>query len=668
MQKISEILEELNSTDETNRLEAKRGSEIDKSIMETVCSFSNEPDLGGGMIVLGVIKEEHSLFPSYVVTGISDIDKLQNDFITQCTTIFNKPIRPLMEVENVVEKNGDKEIKKQVLKIWINEVSKETKPIYFVKKGIPRGIYRRIGASDIQCTEDDLSIFYDSPENNYDGSVIPESSYDDISEESINIYRKLRREVSPNAEELDYSDIELLESLSAIKKQRDEWKLTVTGLLVFGSRKALRRLMPMARVDYIRISGKEWVEDPENRFQTTLDMRGSLLELLPRVISTIADDLPKTFYLPEGKVQAEGDIGLPYRVLREAIVNAFIHRSYKVNQPIQIVRYSNRIVIKNAGYSLKSIDDIGKPGSISRNPNISAIFHETNLAETKGSGFKVMKKLLDKSKMMPPTFESSHQNNDFELRLLLHHFLNEDDYDFLAHYSKFKINDKQKIGLIFLREVQAINITTYKQLTGSTNREALIDLMDLCNKNLLLQKGKSNDIYFVAGEDYVTIKSRIALLKHFINLSNEIPTIKNKEVLKTLSKLKNSSRFNDVTFDDATSNDATSNDATSNDASSNDATSNNATSNNATSNDATSDDVTFNEKTSVRKRLNKEIIEKEILEYCSDTYRTKEEIASKVNRSVSYIRNFFINNLLERGLLKRKYSKINHPNQAYKSS
>ena len=110
------------------------------------------------------------------------------------------------------------------------------------------------------------------------------------------------------------------------------------------------------------------------------------------------------------------------------------------------------------------------------------------------------------------------------------------------------------------------------------------------------------------------------------------------------------------------------NSATSNDATSNDASSNDATSNNATSNDATSDDVTFNEKTSVRKRLNKEIIEKEILEYCSDTYRTKEEIASKVNRSVSYIRNFFINNLLERGLLKRKYSKINHPNQAYKSS
>ena len=55
----------------------------------------------------------------------------------------------------------------------------------------------------------------------------------------------------------------------------------------------------MFRVDYIREAGKEWVENPDERFESTIDMRGSLLELLLELLQ-IADDLPKGFYLPEG--------------------------------------------------------------------------------------------------------------------------------------------------------------------------------------------------------------------------------------------------------------------------------------------------------------------------------------------------------------------------------
>lgn len=42
----SELIEMLNTQDECTWIEAKKGSSIDNSIMETVCSFSNEPGLG----------------------------------------------------------------------------------------------------------------------------------------------------------------------------------------------------------------------------------------------------------------------------------------------------------------------------------------------------------------------------------------------------------------------------------------------------------------------------------------------------------------------------------------------------------------------------------------------------------------------------------------------
>ncbi|RYZ33251.1 MAG: hypothetical protein EOP49_36175, partial [Sphingobacteriales bacterium] len=59
MEPLKDIIERLNNSDESTSIEAKRGSAIDKSIMETICAFSNEPDLEGGTIVLGVVREEH---------------------------------------------------------------------------------------------------------------------------------------------------------------------------------------------------------------------------------------------------------------------------------------------------------------------------------------------------------------------------------------------------------------------------------------------------------------------------------------------------------------------------------------------------------------------------------------------------------------------------------
>lgn len=496
MYTTQEIIEILNTVDENVDLEVKKGNAIDKSVMESICAFSNEPNLNGGMIVLGIEREEHSLFPSYIVSGVENPDKLQSDIASQCASIFNFPIRPRVEIERFDDKN--------IIKIEVDELSAERKPLYFQKSGIPKGIFRRIGPTDQSCTEEDLSVFFGNSAENYDTTVIQNSSLDDISEESVELYRRLIRKVKPNAEELEFETQELLYALNAINTAKESAKLTLTGLLIFGKKMALRRLLPMCRVDYIRISGKEWVEDPDQRFESTIDMRGSLLELLPRAIAAIADDLPKGFYLPEGALQSKTETGLPYKVLREAIVNAFIHRSYKVNSPIQIIRYSNRIEINNAGYSLKSIDSIGDAGSFVRNPHIASVFHDTNLAETKGTGIKSMRKLLAKSQMLPPTFESSHAANNFTIRLLLHHLINEQDHNWLTKFEKFLLNDEQKTALIFLREVGAIDNLAYRQLTGVNLFQSSTDLRKMVSCGILQQKGNSKkNTYYVPGKIFL---------------------------------------------------------------------------------------------------------------------------------------------------------------------
>ncbi|WP_296273778.1 RNA-binding domain-containing protein [Rhodoferax sp.] len=60
-----ELLESLNLLDENEHIEAKRASEVGKSILETICAFANEPGLGGGWLLLGVVREDQALFPAY---------------------------------------------------------------------------------------------------------------------------------------------------------------------------------------------------------------------------------------------------------------------------------------------------------------------------------------------------------------------------------------------------------------------------------------------------------------------------------------------------------------------------------------------------------------------------------------------------------------------------
>jgi ATP-dependent DNA helicase RecG len=604
METIRDIIDMLNATDECVNIEAKKGSEIDKSILETVCAFSNEPGLGGGYIVLGVERDENTLFPFYTVTGVEDSDKIQSDISSQCASVFNSVVRPEIEVEKL--SNGN-----VAIKVYIPELPDAQKPLYFKSQNLPRGAFRRIGSSDQRCTDDDLFIFYNK-EDSLDSSVIKESSLDDISEEALTIYRKLRERVNPAAEELTYDDNELLQSLGCLKIESTSSYLTYTGLLVFGKRQSLRRLLPMVRVDYIRIPGNDWVSDPENRF-TTIDMRGPLIELVQRTFNSIADDLPKGFLLPENELQAES-IGLPVKVLREAIVNAFIHRTYRENQPIQIIRYGNRIEIKNPGFSLKPEDQLGEPGSKNRNPFIAAIFHETNLAETKGSGIRTMRKLMEQANMVPPTFESNHSSNQFTTRLLLHHFLSEEDILWLHSFNQFELNDSQKRALIFIRETGAIDNPAYRQLNGCDILKASSELRSLRDLNILVQKGKGRATYYQINPEFIINVSK-GLPDQFGGLSDQFEGL--------------SGQFEGL------------------------------------SGELPADLLTRIE--ALGKRTNdKQKINQIILDLCSRQPQSIKQLSSILHRNENYMLGF-VTNLRDQGLLEYVYPDMpNHPQQAYK--
>ena len=504
MRTAKELFAELNSFDENRRIEAKSASAVGKSMMETVCAFANEPGLCGGYLLLGAkrtgIAEDGR--PVYEPENIENTDKIQSDFVAMCNSMFNVRIRPIINVEEYLGKT--------VIVVKIEELPESQKPAYFAKRGLPEGAFRRIGPSDEKCSEEDMYLFYQSADT-YDSCIVDDADLDDIDENALNFYRKLRKEVNPDAEELTLNDVDLLRALGAIKKNKQGgYDLTYTGLLVFGKQMSLRRLVPSFRVDYIRISGNQWLADGDNRFEQTIDMRGPLILMVNKACSAVMDDLPKGFELKKDSMQASTPAILPNKVLREAIVNSYIHRSNRVNQPIQIIRYSNRIEIHNPGYSLKPQDDWGEPGSMLRNPRISEIFHDTNLAETKGTGIGAMRRLMKEAGLMPPTFESNHEANKFTARLLLHHFLSKENMEWLAQYAEFGLVNEQKLALVFVREVGAIDNATYRQLDSSiTHARARLEIHKLCDLGFIEKKGQGRNTYYIRTSKVVSLGERL---------------------------------------------------------------------------------------------------------------------------------------------------------------
>ena len=402
----NELYSQLLRLDETVQVEAKRGSQAGKSVLETICAFSNEPGIVEGYILLGVSQDQTT--KQYNIEGVTKLDEVQKNISSQCATMFNIPIRPQMRVEEIDGKN--------VLMIHVRELEPSQKPVYFKAQGLPKGAYRRVGTTDQRCSEEDLSLFY-SQNDSFETSVLYDTTMDDVDINALERYRLLRSKVNPMAEELMYTDENLLLALGCAKRVDNELHLTNAGLIVFGNSLALRRLMPAVRVDYLRMPGNVWMDDPQNRF-ITIDMRGALLLVVSRLYNAVSADLPSGFMLEDGELQAHSK-GLPSKVLREALVNALIHRSYRVNKPIQVIRYDNRIEINNPGFSLKPLETFMLPGSELRNPFISSVFHETNLAETKGSGISTIHRLMEEASLEQPTFESSRDSNTFITTILL---------------------------------------------------------------------------------------------------------------------------------------------------------------------------------------------------------------------------------------------------------
>ena len=481
-----ELLDLLNDIDEQDWLEAKSlRDDTSRSILETVCSFSNEPGLGGGVILIGVAENKTGDGPQYLVDGMADPDKAQLDLATQCKSVFNTPIYPTIKVEKI---GG-----KAVLRVIVDEQPFGRKPVYFKKEGLPKGAYRRIGSADLVSTEEDLWRFYEDPDSKYDETPVKYSSISDVDERAVRRYRQMRKKVDPEAVELEYETPELLSALGCTSKENPQ-ELNMAGVLLFGNELAIKRACARARVDYIRILGNDW-HAVADQFDA-VDTYAPIFLMVDKLMSIIYGELTTRHRFHSDSIQPETE-KFPVEVMREAIVNMLMHRDYRHGQYTQIIRYDNRIEICNSGCSLKPDDMLGMKGSVTRNDTIARVCHDTKLAETKGSGIDRMWRKMVEAGLSRPTMESDRTAATFTIRLLLCHFFSEETLDWLKRFAAYGLNDNQRTALVFLREVGAIDAVAYRQLTGCKPKLVAKELAGIKDQGLMIQKGRTRGTYYV---------------------------------------------------------------------------------------------------------------------------------------------------------------------------
>lgn len=167
----------------------------------------------------------------------------------------------------------------------------------------------------------------------------------------------------------------------------------------------------------------------------------------------------------------------PTKALREALVNAIVHRDYhNQRKRTQVKVYPNRVEIKNPGGLIgnMSIDDLWKDESIQRNPNIASVMQRMELAEEMGTGIQRITKEMTNRNYPEPDFK---EDGTFEVNLVgkkIPQDLNERQQKFLR---KTKFSGKYANS-------------EYQDMMGVSRNTAWNDLKELTERGIMEKKGR----------------------------------------------------------------------------------------------------------------------------------------------------------------------------------
>ena len=280
-------------------------------IAKTISAFANTI---GGYVVFGV-KEDGGKF---IISGVENPDKIQNDFITLLRgEKFNIPLSSKGDVHRI-----DNKI---VLVFRIEEMPRQAKPIYF--GGDIRHTFVRIGASTQKASKFEVErMLREASEKTSDSMRLDKFGIEDLDNEAIEMFRNALKLEHPNHPFTTYGKTEMLLGLQAIDEvKKNKYCLSAAGLLLFGKELKILNQFPSYFIDFLVIPAKHG-QDVQTRWVERYSSEQSIIQTYVQIYDRLRKRIPVPFAL-KADGYTRNDDPPSVQAAREALVNLLMPRA-----------------------------------------------------------------------------------------------------------------------------------------------------------------------------------------------------------------------------------------------------------------------------------------------------------------------------------------------------
>lgn len=344
-------------------------------------------------------------------------------------------------------------------------------------------LHRLEGHNAVPSASELRSLLLERSEEGFEATVPERAGMDDLDLARLSAYAAAQGNGPDDAREL-------LRQRGCIVDTPSGPRPTVAGLLLFGRHP--QAFFPQAYTILARYPGTS--ADQEALRQ---EVGGPLPEQIQRAEAFVRSHMRRgRMYVDSERVEVPE---YPLEAVREALVNAIVHRDYSIRgDQVRVSMFQNRIEVYSPGRLAGpvTVENLARE-RFARNPAIARVLADMGLAHRTGYGLARMRALMAEAHLPPPTFQETragflqilHGPSGVPLAEL------PADPQALA---RLGLNERQVQALLFAGEKGRISGRELQEICSEVSAETLRrDLADLVERGLLLKVGERRATYYI---------------------------------------------------------------------------------------------------------------------------------------------------------------------------
>ena len=429
--------------------------------LKTVCAFTNTD---GGTLYIGINDRGE-------VIGVDNIKKLLEDLPNKVMNTFG-----IVVDIGAVEESGKQFIKMNIPK---NRIAISYHGKFYARSGSTTQELKGTALQRLLLKTNNLS---------WDEIGVDNATFDDMDADTVVRFVTLATEY--NRLPMGISSKNMKQLFQNLKLLTKEGELTRAAILLFG--KEPTRFFSCAIFKIGRFRGT----DP-----TGLIIQDKVEGNLFTMFEVVIDFLKSKYLLSpisyQGMQRIE-TLEIPDKAIREAVLNALIHKDYTSLSAISLRVYDPTISIWNDGELEKlSIEDLSKEHeSYQRNPLIADIFYRAGYIEAWGRGTLTIIEETVKSGLPKPVFQN--KQGGLEVIFQRNPMRLSDDG---GKTKNFQVSERQQKAIEYIRQHGAISNRIYQEINKVSKPTATRDMKHLVSLGIVEMTGTAgeNIKYIIVG-------------------------------------------------------------------------------------------------------------------------------------------------------------------------